>query len=88
MISVCLKYLIPISCFLFLGAIVWPLAMKAGTMQVKSADLRLDLNDVPASQVNVVLNARSAKAGAFFFTEAMKSAASTTPAGDSQGAGG
>lgn len=37
-ISVCLKYLIPISCFLFLGAIVWPLAMKAGTMQVKSEE--------------------------------------------------
>lgn len=35
-ISVCLKYLIPISCFLFLGAIVWPLVMKAGSMQVES----------------------------------------------------
>jgi NADH-quinone oxidoreductase subunit H len=29
-ITVCLKYLIPISCFLFLGAIVWPLILHAG----------------------------------------------------------
>jgi hypothetical protein len=26
-ITVCLKYLVPISCFLFLGAIVWPLLL-------------------------------------------------------------
>ena len=25
--TTCLKYLVPISCFLFLGATVWPLAM-------------------------------------------------------------
>ena len=30
--TTCLKYLIPISCFLFLGAIIWPLALSA-TMQ-------------------------------------------------------
>lgn len=30
--TTCLKYLIPISCFLFLGAIVWPLVLSA-TMQ-------------------------------------------------------
>lgn len=29
-ITVCLKYLIPISCFLFLGAIVWPLILHSG----------------------------------------------------------
>ncbi len=29
-ITVCLKYLVPISCFLFLGAIVWPLMLHAG----------------------------------------------------------
>ena len=27
----CLKYLIPISCFLFLGATIWPLALVVGT---------------------------------------------------------
>jgi NADH-quinone oxidoreductase subunit H len=27
----CLKYLVPISCFLFLGAAVWPLALAAMT---------------------------------------------------------
>ncbi|MBW3540569.1 MAG: NADH-quinone oxidoreductase subunit H, partial [Planctomycetes bacterium] len=27
----CLKYLVPISCFLFLGAVLWPLAMAAMT---------------------------------------------------------
>ena len=26
----CLKYLVPISCFLFLGAVVWPLVLTAG----------------------------------------------------------
>ncbi|MCH2201223.1 MAG: NADH-quinone oxidoreductase subunit NuoH [Fuerstiella sp.] len=29
-ITVCLKYLVPISCFLFLGAIVWPLILHKG----------------------------------------------------------
>ncbi|RMG41147.1 MAG: NADH-quinone oxidoreductase subunit H [Planctomycetota bacterium] len=28
--TTCLKYLVPISCFLFLGAALWPLAMAAG----------------------------------------------------------
>lgn len=27
--TTCLKYLVPISCFLFLGAVVWPLALSA-----------------------------------------------------------
>ena len=27
----CLKYLVPISCFLFLGAILWPMALKSAT---------------------------------------------------------
>ncbi|MGB4738994.1 MAG: NADH-quinone oxidoreductase subunit H, partial [Fuerstiella sp.] len=27
----CLKYLLPISCFLFLGAVIWPLALLLGT---------------------------------------------------------
>ncbi|MEO2022456.1 MAG: NADH-quinone oxidoreductase subunit NuoH, partial [Pirellulaceae bacterium] len=30
-ITVCLKYLVPISCFLFLGAIVWPMILQAAT---------------------------------------------------------
>ena len=30
-ITVCLKYLIPISCFLFLGAIVWPMILHTAT---------------------------------------------------------
>ncbi len=29
-ITVCLKYLVPISCFLFLGSITWPLLLHAG----------------------------------------------------------
>ena len=29
-ITVCLKYLVPISCFLFLGSILWPLVLHAG----------------------------------------------------------
>jgi NADH-quinone oxidoreductase subunit H len=28
--TTCLKYLIPISCFLFLGATIWPLALRCG----------------------------------------------------------
>lgn len=31
--TTCLKYLLPISCFLFLGAAVWPLALVVGTGQ-------------------------------------------------------
>ena len=31
MITTCLKYLIPISCFLFLGAVCWPLLLVWGT---------------------------------------------------------
>jgi NADH-quinone oxidoreductase subunit H len=30
-ITVCLKYLVPISCFLFFGAIVWPVALRLAT---------------------------------------------------------
>ncbi|MEZ6031539.1 MAG: complex I subunit 1 family protein [Planctomycetaceae bacterium] len=30
-ITTCLKYLVPISCFLFLGAALWPILMVAGT---------------------------------------------------------
>ena len=30
-ITTCLKYLVPISCFLFLGATLWPILMVAGT---------------------------------------------------------
>jgi NADH-quinone oxidoreductase subunit H len=29
--TTCLKYLVPISCFLFLGAAVWPLALASMT---------------------------------------------------------
>ncbi len=29
--TTCLKYLLPISCFLFLGAVIWPLALLAAT---------------------------------------------------------
>ena len=43
-----------------------------GTMPVKSADIRLDLRDVGASQVDVTLDATGARAGFFFATQAMK----------------
>ena len=33
----CLKYLVPISCVLFLGAVVWPLALVMGTGGVQTA---------------------------------------------------
>lgn len=38
----CLKYLVPISCFLFLGAAVWPLALRgmSGSTSIPSLDQR------------------------------------------------
>lgn len=47
-------------------------ASKQGQMPVKSTDMKLDLRDISASQVSVTLNARDAKAGFIFATEAMK----------------
>ena len=46
---------------------------RKGEMPVKSADLLLDLDNIPASKVAVTLNARGARAGFIFFTDAMKS---------------
>lgn len=43
-----------------------------GRMPVKSANMRLDLDNVPASTVDVTLDARRAKAGFIFATETMK----------------
>lgn len=43
-----------------------------GTMPVKSADIRVDLRNPGASQVNVTLDARGARAGFIFATQAMK----------------
>lgn len=46
---------------------------KTGVMPVSSADLLLDLDNLPASRVLVTLNAKAAHAGFLFATEAMKS---------------
>ncbi len=46
---------------------------KSGSMPVTSADLLIDLDNVPTSRVLVTLNARAARAGFIFATEAMKS---------------
>lgn len=43
-----------------------------GRMPVKSARMLLDLDNVPASQVDVTLDVRRAKAGFIFATQAMK----------------
>ena len=45
---------------------------KAGKMPVQSAVLLIDLDNVPASQVTVTLNASAARAGFIFATEVMK----------------
>lgn len=46
---------------------------RMGRMPVKSADLLIDLDSLPASKVSVTLDARAARAGFIFATEAMKS---------------
>lgn len=43
-----------------------------GRMPVKSANVQLDLDNVPASKINVTLDASRAKAGFIFATETMK----------------
>ncbi len=48
-------------------------AQKTGQMPVASADLLIDLDNLPASRVLVILNAAAARAGFIFATEAMKS---------------
>lgn len=48
-------------------------APRTGMMPVKSADMRIDLDNIPASQVTVTLDARAARAGFVFATTAMKS---------------
>jgi len=45
---------------------------KRGTMPVQSAEMRIDLDNVPASQVNVTLNPSKARAGFIFATQMMK----------------
>lgn len=45
-----------------------------GTMPVKSAEITLDLDNLPASRVRVTLDAAGARAGFFFATQAMKDA--------------
>ena len=47
-------------------------ATVEGVMPVKRADMRIDLDNVPASSVDVTLNARNASAGVFFVTQTMK----------------
>ncbi len=46
---------------------------KNGTMPVKSANMMIDLDNVPDSQVSVALDARATRAGFFFATQAVKS---------------
>lgn len=48
-------------------------AMKSGSMPVKFADMVIDLDNVSASRVSVTLDARGARAGFFFATQAVKS---------------
>lgn len=45
---------------------------RTGQMPVKSADMLIDLNNIPASTVSVVLDARAARAGFIIATQAMK----------------
>jgi polyisoprenoid-binding protein YceI len=45
-----------------------------GSMPVKSADITLDLDNLPNSRVRVTLDAAGAKAGFIFATQAMKDA--------------
>jgi polyisoprenoid-binding protein YceI len=45
-----------------------------GTMPVKSADVALDLDNLPQSRVHVTLDAASARAGFIIATQAMKDA--------------
>lgn len=49
-------------------------AVNKGQMPVKSADMRLDLDAVPASRVDVVLDASQARAGFFLATQALRDA--------------
>ena len=49
-------------------------ATQNGTMPVRSAVMRIDLDNVPASQVDVVLDASGARTGAIFVTQTMKGA--------------
>ena len=46
---------------------------KTGKMPVKSAEIRIDLDDISKSQVSVTLNARGVRAGFILATQAMKS---------------
>ncbi len=45
---------------------------KSGTMPVQLAVMRIDLDNVPASQVSVTLNPSKARAGFIFATQVMK----------------
>ncbi|HSG53952.1 MAG TPA: hypothetical protein VLA45_00755, partial [Paracoccaceae bacterium] len=47
-------------------------ALKKGEMPVKSASMQIDLKNVSASHIDVDLDARGARAGFFFATQAMK----------------
>ena len=44
-----------------------------GTMPVKTADIRLDLDNIPASSVVATVDAAAARAGIVFATQAMRS---------------
>lgn len=43
-----------------------------GVMPVKSAEMEIDLDNVPGSRVDVTLDASGARAGVFFVTQTMK----------------
>lgn len=47
---------------------------QSGQMPMHSAEMELDLDNLPASHVNVVLNAGQARAGFLFATNAMRGA--------------
>lgn len=47
-------------------------ARQTGRMPVKSADIQIDLDNLPASRVEVVLNAHAAQAGFIIATQTMR----------------
>jgi NADH-quinone oxidoreductase subunit H len=62
--TTCLKYLVPISCFLFLGAIVWPLVMLTALGQTTWTSSPLGKQVAAEVRESQVIKARADKAAA------------------------
>jgi len=60
--TTCLKYLVPISCFLFLGAIVWPLVMLSALGQTTWTSSPLGKHVAAEVRESQVIKAQAAKA--------------------------